>query len=330
MGAELRIFLTYRHDDSAGQTGRIADRLRREFGEDSLFMDVDGIPLGVDFHKRLNDEVARCDVLIAAIGNRWIDLADENGERRIDNPLDFVRIEISAALRRDIPLIPLLLDGAKIPNPQYLPDDMKGLAFRNGLDVSHATFHSDLDRLVHELRQISRNLDEINWNAGAGLLSQVQVVPEFAPIVAVAICSWLAGYWIANSYVIELYNLWSNAIYKAGGGIQAGGGLRIWLALFSVLATIFAVVIVTFIIYSPLRYHPNWLWPSMLFVVGFSAHLIAYAAMNSYDVYFYSSLRWNYLGLTTLAIDLVPTAALMGFAVMVGRYRKSSLARPPR
>ena len=79
MGAALRIFLSYRREDSAHQTGRIADRLKREFGDDSLFMDVDGIPLGVDFHKRLNDEVARCDVLIAAIGNRWIDLTDETG-----------------------------------------------------------------------------------------------------------------------------------------------------------------------------------------------------------------------------------------------------------
>jgi hypothetical protein len=155
MGADLRIFLTYRRDDSAGQTGRIADRLRREFGEDSLFMDVDGIPLGVDFHRRINDEVARCDVLIAAIGNRWIDLTDQTGQRRIDNPLDFVRIEISAALRRDIPLIPILLDGTKIPNAQLLPEEVKGLAARNGLDVRHATFHSDLDRLVRELRQIS-------------------------------------------------------------------------------------------------------------------------------------------------------------------------------
>jgi hypothetical protein len=163
-GLRLRIFLTYRRDDSAGQTGRIADRLKREFGDDSLFMDVDGIPLGVDFHKRLNDEVARCDVLIAAIGNRWIDLTDENGERRIDNAADFVRIEISAALRRDIPLIPILFDGTKIPKAQLLPDDVKGLAFRNGLDVRHATFHSDLDRLVRELRQISPS-DKANVEA---------------------------------------------------------------------------------------------------------------------------------------------------------------------
>jgi hypothetical protein len=158
MGAALRIFLTYRRDDSAGQTGRIADRLKREFGEDSLFMDVDTIPLGVDFRKKINDEVARCDVLIAAIGNRW--MTDETGQRRLDNPLDFVRIEISAALRRDIPLIPILLDGTKIPNPQLLPDDVKGLADRNGLNVRHETFHPDLDRLVRELRQISRDRDE--------------------------------------------------------------------------------------------------------------------------------------------------------------------------
>jgi hypothetical protein len=155
----LRIFLTYRRDDSAGHTGRIADRLKREFGEDSLFMDVDAIPLGVDFRKRINDEVARCDVLIAAIGNRW--MTDDTSQRRIDNPLDPVRIEISAALQRDIPLIPILSDGTKIPNAQLLPDDVKGLADRNGLNVRHETFHSDLDRLVRELRQISHR-EEVN------------------------------------------------------------------------------------------------------------------------------------------------------------------------
>jgi TPR repeat protein len=178
-GADLRIFLTYRRDDSAGQTGRIADRLKREFGEDSLFMDVDAIPLGVDFPKRINDEVARCDVLIAAIGNRWIDLTDETGQRRIDNPLDFVRIEISAALQRDIPLIPILFDGTKIPKAQLLPDDVKGLAFRNGLDVRHATFHSDIDRLVQALKQIWRSDADAMFNLGKSYESGDGVAQDY-------------------------------------------------------------------------------------------------------------------------------------------------------
>jgi hypothetical protein len=137
-----RIFLSYRRDDSAGQSGRIRDRLVRDFGNDYLFMDVDGIPLGTNFVKRLNDEVAGCDVLLAVIGKQWIEIRDESGHRRIDNPNDFVRIEIGAALQRDIPLIPILLDGTKIPNAEMLPDDMKELAARSGLDVRHASFHT--------------------------------------------------------------------------------------------------------------------------------------------------------------------------------------------
>ncbi len=151
---QRRIFLSYRREDSAGQSGRIRDRLVRDFGKDYLFMDVDGIPLGTNFIKRLNDEVASCDVLLAVIGKQWIELRDERGHRRLDNPHDFVRIEISAALQRDIPLIPILLDGTKIPSAELLPDNMKELAVRNALDVRHASFHADLDRLVGELKRI--------------------------------------------------------------------------------------------------------------------------------------------------------------------------------
>jgi hypothetical protein len=153
---QKRIFLSYRRDDSSGQSGRIRDRLVRDFGSAYLFMDVDGIPLGTDFVNRLNDEVAKCDVLLAVIGRQWIDLRDESGHRRLDNPNDFVRVEIGAALKRDIPLIPILLDGTRIPNDEMLPDDLKGLAARHGLDVRHATFHADLDRLVSELKRMFR------------------------------------------------------------------------------------------------------------------------------------------------------------------------------
>ena len=147
-----KVFISYRRDDSAGQAGRIQDRLEREFGRDLLFMDVDAIPLGMNFVKVLHEEVAKCGVLLAVIGPNWSAARDEDGKRRLDDPNDFVRIEIAAALQRNIPVIPILLDGARIPKVNELPNDLKGLTSRNGLDVRHASFHEDMDRLIRGLK----------------------------------------------------------------------------------------------------------------------------------------------------------------------------------
>jgi formylglycine-generating enzyme required for sulfatase activity len=150
-----KVFISYRRDDSAPYAGRVHDRLEHEFGRDLLFMDVDSVPLGVNFIKVLREEVAKCDVLLAVIGPHWINAQDETGNRRLDSPNDFVRIEIAAALLRDIPVIPILLDGAKIPKSDQLPEDLKELALRNALDVRHASFHSDMSKLISGLRNPS-------------------------------------------------------------------------------------------------------------------------------------------------------------------------------
>jgi TIR domain len=147
-----KVFISYRRDDSAGQAGRIQDRLEREFGHDLLFMDVDAIPLGTNFVKVLHEEVAKCGVLLAVIGPNWPDVRDEAGNRRLDNPKDFVRIEIAAALQRDIPVIPILLDGARIPKAAQPPKDLEELPLRNGLDVRHASFPYDMDKLIRGLK----------------------------------------------------------------------------------------------------------------------------------------------------------------------------------
>jgi hypothetical protein len=83
-----KIFLSYRKKDSAGEAGRVRDRLVREFGEEQIFLDVHSIPPGADFLKQFTAEVAGCDVLLAIIGPQWIDVRDEHGGRRIDNPDD--------------------------------------------------------------------------------------------------------------------------------------------------------------------------------------------------------------------------------------------------
>jgi TIR domain len=182
-GQIARVFISYRRDDSAGHAGRVHDRLEREFGRDLLFMDVDAIPLGANFLKVLNDEVAKCDVLLAVIGPGWLDARDENGHRRLDSPNDFVRIEIAAALKRDIPVIPILLDGTQVPKAERLPDDIKELAFRNGLQVRHASFHNDMDKLIRGLRghhpqQPGRPVSE-DW--GAKGREKSDATPDAAP-----------------------------------------------------------------------------------------------------------------------------------------------------
>jgi hypothetical protein len=153
-----KVFLCYRRDDSAGYAGRVQDRLEREFGRDLLFMDVDAIPLGVNFSKVLREEVAKCGVLLAVIGPNWLDARGEEGTRRLDDPNDFVRIEIAAALQRDIPVIPILLDGARVPKADQLPKDLEELALRNALNVRHDSFHSDMDKLIRGLKGNQRSL----------------------------------------------------------------------------------------------------------------------------------------------------------------------------
>src|SRR5262245_9253849 len=143
-----KIFISYRRDDSAGHAGRVMDRLEREFGRDLLFMDVETISPGTNFAKVLSEEVSKCGVLLAVIGSNWSDVRDKNGNRRLDDPNDYVRIEIAAALQRNIPVIPILLDGARIPEANQLPDELKELASRNAVEIRHTSFHSDVDRLI--------------------------------------------------------------------------------------------------------------------------------------------------------------------------------------
>jgi TIR domain len=149
-----KVFICYRRDDSAGHAGRVHDRLQREFGDDLLFMDVDGIPLGANFVKVLGEEVAKCDALLAMIGPAWLDARDDTGKRRLDNPDDFVRIEIGTALERGVPVIPILFEGTRIPKADQLPDKLRELALRNGLDVRHASFPQDMERLIRALKGI--------------------------------------------------------------------------------------------------------------------------------------------------------------------------------
>lgn len=145
------IFISYRRDDTEGEAGRLFDDLVRSFGEDSVFMDVSGITPGVDFRKAIDDNVASCGVLLAIIGPAWCAIKNGAGGRRLDDPNDFVRLEIAAALARNVAVIPVLVHDAKMPRPEELPDDLKDLAFRNSVEITHARWNSDVQLLTHAL-----------------------------------------------------------------------------------------------------------------------------------------------------------------------------------
>jgi formylglycine-generating enzyme required for sulfatase activity len=148
------IFISYRRVDSSDVTGRIYDRLVTAFDRNSVFKDVDSIPFGVDFREHLDQAVSQCQVCLVVVGRTWLEAQDEAGRRRLDSTQDFVRIEIESALKRKIPVIPVLVGGASMPGPEQLPPSLEPLAYRNGAQVrSDPDFHRDMDRLIAGIQQ---------------------------------------------------------------------------------------------------------------------------------------------------------------------------------
>ena len=148
-----KVFINYRRDDSSGTAGRVYDRLAHAFGRNNVFMDVDHIPAGVDFVQHLSTQVAATDAFLVIIGPHWLDATDQAGQRRLDNPDDFVVIEIAAALARDIRVIPVLVDGAQMPKTNQLPEQLKPLVRRNAVEVRNSQFGRDADALTAKVRE---------------------------------------------------------------------------------------------------------------------------------------------------------------------------------
>jgi hypothetical protein len=149
-----KIFISYRRDDAGEAAGRLSDNLRECFGQDSVFMDVDGIGLGRDFRKVIGETLSQCGVMLAVMGKTWLQNTDAKGNRRLDQPADFVRLEIATALKRDIDVIPVCVQGAGVPSADDLPDDLKDFAFRNAIELTHAKWNSDAQLLIEHLRPI--------------------------------------------------------------------------------------------------------------------------------------------------------------------------------
>ncbi|MGG6240689.1 GUN4 domain-containing protein [Nodosilinea sp. AN01ver1] len=147
------IFISYRRSDSHADVGRIYDRLAAHFGKAAVFKDVDDIPPGVDFRDYLNRTLNQCAVLLVVIGPSWLTATDAQGRRRLDNPADWVRVEIEESLRRDdVLVVPLLVSHATLPQPDDLPTSLQDLAYRNYREARpDPDFHKDMGRLIDGL-----------------------------------------------------------------------------------------------------------------------------------------------------------------------------------
>ena len=150
------IFISYRREDSSAYAGRLYDHLCARFGAERVFMDVDTIKPGEDFVQVFSDRVAGCDAVIAVIGKKWLSSADSEGRRRLDNPNDYVRLEIASALERKVRLIPALVDGAQMPGTKELPPDLERLTRRNAVEISNSLFRQSMDVLIQALEETVR------------------------------------------------------------------------------------------------------------------------------------------------------------------------------
>jgi TIR domain len=146
-----RIFISYRRDDSRGYAGRLQSDLSRRFANEAVYRDVE-TPPGVDFGQHITSLVDRCDVVLAIIGPGWLDARDRDGRRRLDDAMDWVRVELERALvREDVEVIPVLVDGAQIPRPEDLPPALAAVCRRNAFELSDRRWAYDVEQLASHL-----------------------------------------------------------------------------------------------------------------------------------------------------------------------------------
>lgn len=148
-----KLFISYRVQDTSADTGRLVDALKQVFYEDQIFMDIEKLEPGVDFRVALAKSLETCDVLFAVIGPNWSG-TDKNGNNRITQPEDWVRIELETALKRDIRVIPVLMRDAALPQPGELPESLHPLLNRQTYEISNKRWKYDTDQLIRFLTQL--------------------------------------------------------------------------------------------------------------------------------------------------------------------------------
>jgi len=184
---ELRVFLSYRRTDCQAQANGLYDGLRNRLPDARVFMDIDGIPYGVDFVDQIRRETAMCDVVLVMIGDNWLDPRPGTDVRRIDEPEDFVRLEIESALASsDVRTLPVLVENAQMPRASELPESIARLARINAIELNDLRWRADLDRLVDVVEDIGREKGKVatpEQAPASGPAPSPAPAPERAPVL---------------------------------------------------------------------------------------------------------------------------------------------------
>ena len=152
--ANGKIFISYRREDTSGESGRLKDKLEQVFGQENIFYDVETLEAGLNFDQSIDKALSESKVLLAMIGPHWIKAADAKGDLRLQKPNDWVRKEISAALKRGLRVIPVLVNGATMPDPADLPEELQELSLKHAQEISSSRWNYDVGVLVNVLEKI--------------------------------------------------------------------------------------------------------------------------------------------------------------------------------
>jgi hypothetical protein len=217
--AQDGVFISYRREDASGHAGRLYDNLVASIGKDRVFMDVDAIAPGANFVERIDTALSRSRAMFVVIGPRWAQVTDRLGNRRLDEPRDVVRREVAAALLRGILVIPVLVAGAVMPEEEELPEDVKGLATRNAVQLDDVRWSSDVDRLLSAVPATATRAAE----ARAHRLSAHAIAPSafwiaFGSLAAATILGLFLG--LANERFPSLVGLPPLTAMDMASGVQ--------------------------------------------------------------------------------------------------------------
>lgn len=275
MVSHKSIFISYRREDSAGYAQAIYGRLTQKFSEDRVFMDVDTIEPGVDFVRAIEQAVEKCDVLIALVGKRWLESKGAEGPR-LNDPEDFVRVEIATALSRDIRVIPVLLDGTPMPAEALLPPPLKLFARRNAIEIGNSRFSSDIERLTAAINKFfqeelsgapSTNVDSANLQRHKDKTVTGTNEPKTASLI----------YWA----VAALYAFW--AIMTAWTGWEARQtGTLVWRTFdFILIVNAMMVLRIPMLNFGAMTPRKRLQYAAGLHLLSFAVPLVFDAAVTS-------------------------------------------------
>ncbi|GAA0906351.1 toll/interleukin-1 receptor domain-containing protein [Virgisporangium aurantiacum] len=187
-GPTRRIFLSYRRDDVPPYVRLLKDHLSRRIPGAQVFMDIDSVSLGVDFADKIRTEIESSDALVAVIGAKWMGLTDEPGKSRLDDPDDYVRFEIRTAMVHGVPVIPVLVDGARPFRRDQMPAEIDRFAGLNALELTHLRFDDDIERLARDIQQAIENRVRVarmtvSSSDGAGVTNWGVAIQRLYPVV---------------------------------------------------------------------------------------------------------------------------------------------------